>query len=273
MYNQWLQLFFSPITTIPVKGRKEKQEITKSWIDEGKSLRLSGDKPSPWSITLRLASNIDIRAYLYHTIDEKDKAVDKMRTAFKQRDDNLFRIGEKNYQEEEEKERKIKDILDGYRKKRVQTAEKLFQSRRDLYLLNRKRYDSKSEDFHPTKDNKKMLERLNKEIRELTIQQIKQDREIMMDMLHYTPELAGMQQQGPYPSPPDIAILPQGIGRKRIILGAAHNKSENESEPVSDNEDSEQTSADGMEASESSEVSKQSTQEGGDGEIKIIKLY
>ena len=137
MYNQWLQVFFSPQTKIPVKGKKKDQLIEKSWVDG--MMRMEGKEPSPWSVTLRPSYTVDMRKYLFDAEIGKQRAVEMMKDAFKDVNKKLFQDAEGLYQEEEKKIEDMKKRLDDYHKKRVKTAEKLFNIRRELYLLNLKR--------------------------------------------------------------------------------------------------------------------------------------
>lgn len=255
MYSRWLQLFFSPITEIPVKGRKEKQKLEKSWVDDG-SLKLAGSKPSAWSIILKPSYSVDIRTYLFHIDREKDKSLNMMKQAFETRDDKLFRDAEQRYQAEEQKKKKIDEILEENKVKEILMAEQLFQARRSLYLFNRKRRDN-PKDF--TDKDKKALEKMNHEVRELTKSQIKEKRDIMMRVRQYTAEVSSIQQQGPYPIPPEVTALPAGARRRQVIVGVGDQEEEDteseEEEPEKDEVNEEQND----------------NQEGGN--IRIIKLY
>lgn len=242
-YDRWLQLFFSPVKEVFLKGGKKKlQSITKSWQDDG-SIRISGSKPSAWTVILRPSETTDMRAYLHLIKKEKERSVMLMKEAFKDIDEKMFREGEQRYQIEEKKERKIKDILEDYRKSEIQMAERLFQAQRSLYLLTRKRRESRK-DFTAT--DKKALERLNNDVRDITKEAINQRRTFQMRIKQYSPNVSSIKEQGPVPTPPDIPSLPLGVSRRRVILNNTNNNNE------------------------SNESNESNLQKGGD--VKIIRL-
>lgn len=104
MYNQWLYFFNSPIRETSIKSlknskslkSKEKQKIKKEWLDDG-SMKISGEKPTKWSITLQPILATDIYTMDYEIQSEIEEAKYLFKRAFKSRDKNLFNQGEQLY--------------------------------------------------------------------------------------------------------------------------------------------------------------------------------
>jgi hypothetical protein len=220
-------------------------------------MKISGNKPNNWSIILSPSKTVDMRAYLYEIQQEKNSSVQLMKDAFSRRDAGLFREGEQRYQLEEKKERQINDILEDFHKKEIQMAERIFQVKRSLYLLTYKRRELKK-DF--TDIDKKTLEKLNIELKNLMKEEIEQKKIHQVNIHLYSPYSESIRPQGPVPEPPNVQSLPVGLPRKRIIVGNKKNKtkkinieSESESESENENEDEDDNKQDG-------------------GDIKIISL-
>jgi len=166
---------------------------------------------------------------------------------------------------EDRKEKQVQEILDEFRTKEIQMAERLFQAKRSLYLLSRKRREQRA-DF--SNKDKVALERLNQEVQRLTKEEIEQKKTFRMSIQQYTPESSSLKQQGPVPPPPEITSLPLGVSRRRIIVGK-----NSESNTNTNNEDGDETETENEEVSRSekeNENESEENQEGGD--VKIIHL-
>ena len=110
MYNDWLYFFNSPQTEIDVKNKKEKQQVIKEWTDDG-GIKISGTKPSKWSIVLQPALSTDIYTLQYKLKNDKLEAVELFKRAFKYQDNNLFVESEKQYNELKKVQLDIKDLV------------------------------------------------------------------------------------------------------------------------------------------------------------------
>lgn len=200
MYNQWLEVFFSQETDIPVKGKNEKQKIIKEWM--GNNMKISGTKPSKWSVILQPELEMDMRKYIYDIDREKDRRMEDMRKAFYVRDENMFDKAEKSYDRENKEKKVVEDILNGFKIKKMEMAERLFQAKRNLFLLNHQRKIKKL-----SKEDIKQLTAINNEIKEIIHEQLNQNNEIQFKKTFYTPNTSTLKSEGPVPEPPDIKPL------------------------------------------------------------------
>jgi hypothetical protein len=194
MYQQWLQIFYSPM-------RKIKNQTINKQRKDGK-LEISGKEPSPWKVILIPGKSCDIRTYHFFLEKEKKRSIRIMKEAFQERDPKLFREGEDLYKREEKKEEEIKKILDSFRKEEIQMEERLFQAKRNLYLLYRKKRNKKL-----TENEKKALERASKEVRDITLEHIQQQKNKNFQIQQFTLEPSKIKTEGPVPDIPNIPYL------------------------------------------------------------------
>ena len=138
MYNRWLHFFFSPHNDIQVRGKKDKQPIFRQWLDDG-SMRLSGKKPSAWTVTLQPAPTIDLRAYIFQAKQGKRKALETMRDAVDTRDEKSFRAAEKDFINGADIEKQGSMMIDAANKKLKNIEERLIQVKRNLYVAQHKK--------------------------------------------------------------------------------------------------------------------------------------
>ena len=195
MYNDWLYFFNSPQTEIDVKNKKEKQQVTKEWTDDG-GIKISGTKPSKWSIVLQPALSTDIYTLQYKLKNDKLEAVELFKRAFKYQDNNLFVESEKQYNELKKVQLDIKDIVSNNNKILKNVKEKIFQIRRDIYITNLEK---------PLDTNK--IKRLTNELEIANIEQINTEKNIDKQQDNYILKTQSMIRNGPVPDPPNIKSL------------------------------------------------------------------
>ena len=205
MYTQWLYFFNSPLKEVSIKGQKQKQPVIKEWLDDG-SMKISGNKPSNWSIIIQTILTTDISTLQYNIQNDEIKAKHLFQRAFKDRNkqlfneaENLYIISEKNKKDlitlKEENDILLKNI-----------QEKIFQNKRNLYLINLKK---------PVDLNK--VKKISSELKESIIEHMNILKGIEERENNYIFKPQSILRSGPTPDPPDVKALTIKIGREKNI--------------------------------------------------------
>lgn len=278
MYNRWLHFFFSPHNEIKVRGKKNTQPVSRQWLDNG-SMKLSGNKPSSWSVILQPAPTIDLRAYIYNAKQKKKDALEEMRKAVESRDEKLFRSAEKEFINGNNIEKQGNAMISAADKKLKNIEERLVQVKRNLYVAQHKKEKK-------TKQDITMRTKLIAELKKLSDEQLETEREIETEFHQFSPESVSIRQHGPYPEPPvisQISSIPTGRVRvkrsKKVKVKKQDHPKENEE--VEDEEDEEETEPEETEP-EDTEAEETEGEETGDEEqeagerrtplVKVIKI-
>jgi hypothetical protein len=232
-------------------------------------MKITGDKPSRWTVLLRPAFSTEIRKYQYYIEKEKKESINLIKKAFSDRDEKMFKEGEQRYQNEERKEKKIMEILEDNNKKKINMSENIFKVRRELYLLRHKRYNNRKE-F--TKDDKTKMDNLNNKIRQMTKEQLEFNKNISMSMKQYSINIPSVQQQGSYPDPPNISTLAISSRKRRIIFDETRISKDTDKNTNNTNSNTNNTNNTNSNSNENYDTNEteDTNQDGGD--IKIIKL-
>ena len=138
MYKEWLYFFNSPLNEISIKGKETKQPVVKEWLDDG-SMKISGNKPSNWSITIQKVLSSDISTLQYAIENDKINAKYLFQRSFKDRNIELFNEGEKLYNISEKNKKDLLSIKEDNDTLLKNIHEKIFQNKRNLYLINLKK--------------------------------------------------------------------------------------------------------------------------------------
>ena len=220
MYNQWLYFFNSPLKETGIKRLKnlknlknlkssklkETQQVKKEWLDDG-SMKISGEKPNKWSITLQPILSTDIYTIDYELQNEISEAKYLFKRAFKNRDKNLFNQGEQLYNNSIKKQKDIDIIQLDNNKLLTNIKEKIFQIRRNIYLTVKE---------NPTDKKKILLQRLTNELETALIEQSNIVKNINEKENNYILRSQSIIRQGPIPEPPIIKSLSSKIGREKF---------------------------------------------------------
>lgn len=205
MYNQWLYFFNSPSYEISVKNTaKKSQKVQKEWLDDG-SMKMSGEQPTKWSLTLQPILSTDIQTLNYELENNIEEAKYLFKRAFKDRDKNLFNDGEELYSDSVKKQKDIETIQTENDDLLKNIKEKIFQIRRNIYLES-------------NKDNpdKKKIKRLTNELEMALIEQNDIIELINEKENNYILRSQSIVRQGPVPPPPTVKALSLKIGREKM---------------------------------------------------------
>ena len=204
MYKQWLYFFNSPIKEVNVKNKKEKQTVTKEWLDDG-GMKISGSKPSEWSVVLQPIITTDLHTLKYDLNKEKLEAKDLFKRAFRYRNKSLFKEGETKYVDSEKIQKEINELIQNDVSLMRNKQEKIFQIRRNLYLTSlQKNVDSEK------------VRKLSSELEEATLEQIKLQKSIRDQEYNYVLKTQSVVQKGPIPTPPTVKHLSLRIRRMKF---------------------------------------------------------
>jgi len=204
MYAKWLYFFNSPLKEIGVKGKKTKQPAKKEWLDDG-SMKISGDLPNEWSITLQPILLTDIYTLKYEIKNDKIEAKDLFVRAFEDRNKDLFLEGETVYKNSEKKEKEINEVVLNNDKILKTILEKIFQIRRNLYFVGLEK---------PI--NFKKVKSLTAELEKATLEQIDIQKSIKEQENNYILRTQSIIQKGPFPEPPVVKHLSLSMGRNKL---------------------------------------------------------
>ena len=230
MYTKWLYFFNSPLRETNVKGKKTKQTVKKEWLDEG-SMKISGELPTEWSVTLQPILSTDIYTLKYEVKNDKIEARDLFKRAFKYRNKTLFSEGESIYKNSEKKQKEINELLSNNDKLLKTVQEKIFQIRRKLYFVGLE----KNVNFNKVK-------KLTAELEKITLEQINIQKNIKEQENNYILRTQSVIQKGPIPEPPTVKHLSLKIGRKKLQFEKDIEEEEKRAEQEKQNEESENDS-------------------------------
>ena len=189
MYNQWLYFFNSPLKIISVKNKKEKQEVKKEWLDDG-NMKISGNKPSEWSVVLQPMIYEDIPTVEHNINEDKLESLYLITRAFKYKDSKLFDEGEKLQDKYNKKKEEIETIFSKNSKLLKDVLEKKFEIQRKIYLDKLK--------------NKNVTE-LTKKLDNITIESIEILQKINEEK--FVLKSQSVLTNGPFPDPPITKYL------------------------------------------------------------------
>jgi hypothetical protein len=197
MYNDWLAFFNSSITEINVNNKKEKHKIIvkKEWLDNG-SMKLSGNKPSEWSVELQPFIYEDIFTLQHQSNYDKLESLYLITRAFKYKDTKLFEEGEKMYDDSKKKNEDIQNMILKNKNELTNIHEKIFQTKRNIYLENLKK-------TRPTENIKNLTTKLET----FTIDNINITKQIKEQENNYLVQQQNILIKGPVPDPPIIKSL------------------------------------------------------------------
>ena len=185
MYNKWLVLFNSSVNEIPIKNKKEKQKITKEWLQNG-DMKITGNKPSDWSVILKSSLKQNIYEHNYSIQLDRQNTVELVKEAFKTKNKDLLQEAEKRYNENEKNQKIITDNINNYTKQVKDIQEKIFNIRKELYKDNSK--------------NKTMLK--NK-----LLEMYKEEKKIKSNIISQSISNQSLVQKGPVPEIPKIEMF------------------------------------------------------------------
>lgn len=271
MYAQWLYFFNSPLKEISIKGKKQKQIVTKEWLNDG-SMKISGDKPSDWSITLQSILSTDIPTLQYDIQNDEIKAKNLFQIAFKDRNKKLFNEGEQLYSISEKNKKDLITLLNDNDTILKNIQEKIFQIKRNLYLINLKK---------PVDLNK--VKKLSLELESALVEHMNISKGIEERENNYILKPQSILRSGPTPDPPNVKALSMKVGREKLQFEKdieLSQQSINSNEDIEDIEGLEPVNIENVEniktkaaqnLNEDSETAPMKNVKGG-GYIKVIKL-
>ena len=224
MYNQWLYFFNSPESEIKVKNKKEKQIVNKEWLNDG-SIKISGNKPSEWSVVLQPMIYEDFNTLQYQLTNDKLESLYLIKRAFKYKDNKLFEEGEKMYDNSTKKNEDIQNIILKNIKEITNIREKIFQIKRNIYLEKLKK-TKKGND----------LTKLTAELEALTIDYINIVKKIKEQENNYLVQTQSILTNGPVPEPPITKSLTLKSNRYKLKFEKnTENNKDNNDEVVNEN--------------------------------------
>lgn len=260
MYKQWLYLFNSPIKEVNIKNKKEKQTIKKEWLDDG-SMKISGNKPSEWSIILQPILSTDVYTLKHNLINDQLEAKDLFKRAFQYRNKNLFKEGEIKYTYSEKKQNEIDSLIQNNVNLLKNIQEKIFQIRRNLYLAN----------LEKTVNSDK-VKKLSSELEKVTMEQINLQKDIKEQEYNYILKTQSIIQKGPIPEPPNVKHLSLTIRRQKFQFEKDEKEINEESEESEDEDILDDIINTGNSNINSNNKKTNSETNKSGGYIKIIKL-
>ncbi len=242
MYNQWLYFFNSPMKEVHVKNKNEKQIVKKEWLDDG-GMKISGNKPSEWSVVLQPIITTNLHTLQYDLNKKKIEATYLFKRAFQYQNKSLFKEGETIYSDSEKKQKEINEFIQNDILVIRNIQEKIFQIKRNLYIANLQK-----------KIDYEKIRKLTSELEEAMLEEIKLQKSIQEQENNYVLKTQSIIQKGPIPTPPTVTYL--SLRNKKM-------KFQFESETDSD----EDTEINNVDDTDTSKKENKKT-----GNIKIIKL-
>ena len=204
MYKEWLYFFNSPLNEISIKGKETKQPVVKEWLDDG-SMKISGNKPSNWSITIKTVLSSDISTLQYDIKNDKINAKYLFQRSFKDRNKELFNEGEKLYNISEKNKKDLLSIKEDNDTLLKNIQEKIFQNKRNLYLINLNK---------PIDLNK--VKKINSELEISLIEHMNILKSIEERENNYILKPQSILKSGPSPDPPIIIKISIKTGGDKL---------------------------------------------------------
>jgi hypothetical protein len=259
MYAQWLYFFNSPLKEISIKGKKQKQIVIKEWLDDG-SMKISGNKPSKWSITIQTILSTDIPTLQHMIQNDKIKATYLFQRAFKDRNKKLFNEGEQLYSISEKNKKDLILLLDDNDSILKNIQEQVFKIKRKIYLINLEK---------PIDSNKD--KKLTLELKVALLNQMNTLKGIEEREKNYILRPQSILRSGPTPDPPGAKDLSIKIISKKSIGDIEYVKDVEDVEDIKDVEDIEDVEeVEAVEALKPIYIKNVENMKG--GYIKVIKL-